>query len=85
MSRLEQQETARCLRIERCGGEEASTKKLLDSGSMVTGLVTTTVCEVYDVNPAGMDDSKWFGTPLGVRTQISGMMAKLEDVSGFSE
>ena len=61
------------------------TEKLLDLGSMVTNLAAPTVCEVYDVDPIGVDDGEWLGAPLGVCTQIGRMVTKLKDVTGFLE
>ena len=52
---------------------------------MVTNLAAPTVCEVYDVDPIGVDDGEWLGAPLGVCTQIGRMVTKLKDVTGFLE
>ena len=77
LSRLEQRKRASGLRIGCRSGEEAPTKKLLDTGSVFPSLITPTEREVYKMNPVSMDNGEGSGAPLGVRAPIGRVVAKL--------
>ena len=52
---------------------------------MATGLATPTICKVDEVNPVDMKYGEDLGAGLGVRALVSGVVADLEDMTGFPE
>ena len=61
------------------------TMELLDSVPMLCNLSAPAKCKLHMMNTVGVEDGERSGTSLGVRTPISGVVAKLKDVTGFSE
>jgi hypothetical protein len=50
-----------------------------------THLVAPTECEVYSVDPVGVNDGEHFGASLGARALVGGVMTKLQEVTSLTE
>jgi len=71
--------------IDRRCREESPTEKLLNSGSVPTGLAAATVCKVDEVNSVDVNNGKGLGARLGVRTVFGRMVTELEEITCLSE
>ena len=59
--------------------------ELLDSRSMLRGLGALAKCEIHMMYPVGVEDGEWPSASLGVCAPIGGVVAKLQNITGFSE
>lgn len=59
--------------------------ELLESVPVLCNLSAPAERELHVMNAIGVEDGECSGTSLGVRTPVSGVVAKLKDVTGLSE